>query len=77
MNVDILGGLLVFFFIVVGVAFFVFWIWAFIQVLQRSDEQGYKNGNQLIWVLILLFLTGLGAILYYFLEHRPRTTSGF
>ncbi len=59
----------------IGIGFFVFWIWAFIQVLQHSDEQGYRNGNQLIWVLVLLFLTGLGAILYYFLEHQPRGRS--
>jgi uncharacterized membrane protein len=48
----------------------VLWIWALVKVLQKSDEAGYHTGNQLIWILLLIFLGPVGAALYYFLEHR-------
>jgi hypothetical protein len=53
-----------------GIGLLVLWIWALVKVLQKSDEAGYHTGNQLIWILLLVFLGPLGAALYYFLEHR-------
>lgn len=47
----------------------VFWLLMLIDCLQRDFE------DKLVWVLVLLFLTLLGAILYYFLvkrKERPR-----
>ena len=73
---EFIGFTFIFFLLALGLAATVFWIWAFIKILQHNDSQGYQNGNQLIWVLVVLFLNLLGAVLYYFLEYRPRVESG-
>ncbi|MCX8179508.1 MAG: PLDc N-terminal domain-containing protein [Candidatus Aenigmarchaeota archaeon] len=43
----------------------VFWIWMLIDCLNRK-----KFEDKLIWVLALIFLSCLGAILYYLLVKR-------
>lgn len=73
---ELIGAMFILFFFGLGFVLFAFWIWAFVQVLKQSDEQGYQYGNQLIWILILLFLNFLGALLYYFMEYRSRPSAG-
>ena len=41
----------------------VFWIWMLIDCLKR----GFKNDNdKIVWVLVIVFLSVLGAAIYYF-----------
>jgi hypothetical protein len=47
-----------------GILYFIFWLWMFIDCLQNSHLQGTEK---LIWVLVLLFLHLLGPILYFFI----------
>ena len=47
-----------------GILYFIFWIWMFIDCLQNSHLQGTEK---LIWVLVLLFLHLIGPILYFFI----------
>ena len=42
---------------------FAFWIWMLIDCLKRN----FKNGNdKIVWVLVIVFLSVLGASIYYF-----------
>lgn len=65
-----------------GVFLFVLWIIALIDVIQRDDRdfpqarRGMQSANErLIWILVVIFAHGLGAIIYYFLVMKPCTRS--
>lgn len=47
------------------------WIWALVDCIQVADDSMYQSGSKLIWVLIIVFLTLLGAILYLLIG-RPK-----
>lgn len=57
-------GLIVFVF-VLGLLFFIFWLWMLIAVIRRPSFP-----NKVIWVIVIIFLQVLGALIYYFAEHR-------
>ena len=63
-------GILFFWFIVACAVFAgaIFWVWMFIDCLSREkyDEQNDK----LIWVIVMLFASIFGAILYFFIVRR-------
>jgi len=42
----------------------VFWIWMLIHCIQNPRLDGT---TRLIWILVTIFLHGLGALLYFFL----------
>ncbi|HLB70759.1 MAG: PLD nuclease N-terminal domain-containing protein [Candidatus Methanoperedens sp.] len=44
--------------------FFVFWLWMLIDCAKREIK------NKTAWILILIFTSILGAILYYFMVRR-------
>ena len=50
----------------------VFWIWMLIDVIKRQDKDfPSKSDNQkLIWILVLVFTSYIGAAIYYFLVYR-------
>ena len=51
------------FFILIGIASFVFWIIELIDVCRRE----FRDPNtKLLWVLMVVFLHGLGALIYFF-----------
>jgi len=50
-------------FLLVGLAAFAVWIWALIDAIKTPDGT-FRAGNQLIWVLVILFGNLLGAIIY-------------
>ena len=59
------------FFMIVGCMFMagtVFWVWMFIDCIQKEPSQG---NDKILWVLIILFLHFVGALLY-FLIRRPQ-----
>jgi type VI protein secretion system component VasK len=60
-------GLLLFWFIMIVLVFggIIFWLWMFVDCLVREDFRG--QNDKIVWVLVLLFTSLLGAILYYFL----------
>lgn len=58
-------GILIF--LGIFVFLFVFWIWMIIDCVKRK----FKNENdKIVWILVLIFLSFLGAILYYFIVKR-------
>jgi hypothetical protein len=51
-------------------ALLIFWIWALIDIL-KSDFK--DNTNKIIWLLVVFFLNGFGAILYYFIGRNQKS----
>ena len=43
------------------------WIWMIIDCLQRDFKEG---SERIAWILILIFLSFIGLILYYFIVFR-------
>lgn len=44
----------------------VFWLWMLIDLLQS------KNRDKLVWALLMIFLTVIGSVLYFFLVYLKR-----
>ena len=42
---------------------FAFWIWMLIDCLKRNFK---KDNDKIVWVLVIVFLSVLGASIYYF-----------
>ncbi len=51
---------------------FVLWIWALVDCIQVPDDSLYQSGNKLIWVLVIVFASAIGAILYLAIGRPPR-----
>ena len=51
------------FFILLGVASFVFWI---VEIIDVARRQFPDPNAKTIWLLVVVFLHGLGAVIYYF-----------
>ena len=68
-------GLLFLVFAVLGVALLAFWIWALVDCVQVPDDSMFQSGTKLIWVLIIVFASLIGAILYVVIG-RPKRGSG-
>ncbi|MBW2967326.1 PLDc N-terminal domain-containing protein [Candidatus Woesearchaeota archaeon] len=69
-------GILVFWFLIFVVLFagVIFWLWMFIDCLVRED---YRHPNdKIVWVIVLLFTSVIGAVLYYFFVRRRLNKSG-
>ncbi|PIN77998.1 hypothetical protein COV15_00650 [Candidatus Woesearchaeota archaeon CG10_big_fil_rev_8_21_14_0_10_34_12] len=59
----------VFVLLAVAIAVFVFWIVMLVDALQRR----FKGKNEkLLWVLVLIFASWIGAIIYYFLVYNKK-----
>jgi len=52
---------------VLSIIAFVFWLLMLIDTIKHSHKD-----MKLIWVLIIIFTNIIGAIVYYFMERRPR-----
>jgi len=46
----------------------IFWIWSIIDCATKEPSEG---NDRLIWLLIIIFLNGLGALIYFF-ARRPK-----
>ncbi len=44
-----------------------FWIWMLVDAIKRE----LTDGEKIAWVLVIVFLSWLGAIIYYFAVKRP------
>ena len=49
------------------VSMFVFWILMLIDAIKLSPEK-----TRLIWVIVIIFTQIIGALIYYFVEKKPR-----
>ena len=56
--------------IILVLIFIIFWVWALIDILKSDFED---NIIKLIWLLVVFFLSILGAILYYFIGQKQKT----
>ncbi len=71
----LVGGILIFWliFLVIGLALFIFWIIMLIDAFKRTNWQDDSQKN--LWLILLIVsifvgLSGLAAILYYFIVKR-------
>lgn len=63
---------------VVGLALAALWVLVLVDVLQRSDAEfpgamrGIPSANErLVWILVVLLGSTIGAIVYYFVVMQP------
>lgn len=56
--------------IVISIAIFVLWISTLIDILKSE----FINNNKVIWLLMVIFLPGLGVILYYLIGRGQKKT---
>lgn len=54
--------------LIVGLVFFVLWIWMLIDCLSRKEYAG--DNDKMLWALVIIFAGIIGAGLYYFLVKR-------
>ena len=48
-------------------AMFVFWIMMLIDAIKHAPEK-----MKIVWVIVIIFTSLIGALIYYFVERRPR-----
>ncbi len=60
-------------FLAAGLALFVLWIWAIIDVI-RSDFK--DQTTKIIWIALLIFLPFLGAVIYLFVGKSTKKQNG-
>lgn len=63
--------LLIGFAILASLALFAFWLWMLVDCAQAPEKPG-DSSHKIVWILILVFTSWLGAILYFFIERQPR-----
>jgi len=63
---DLIGGVLA---LIIALGVFIFWLWALIDIL-KSDFR--DSSNKIVWLLVVFFLYGLGALLYYFIGRKQK-----
>jgi branched-subunit amino acid ABC-type transport system permease component len=52
-----------------GLAAFAFWLWMLIDCAQHEPNEG---NTKLVWILILIFTSWIGALIYYFVRRPQR-----
>ena len=61
-------GLMLFFWLVLGLASMVFWVYCLIDILKHE----FSANNKIIWVIVLLGFGPLGMILYWFIGRAQK-----
>ena len=69
-NVD---GIFALFF-VIWIVGFVLMIWALVDAIRVPDDSMYRAGTKLIWVLVILLASFVGAIIYFAVGRPERRT---
>lgn len=41
-----------------------FWIWTIVDVVRVPSDDRFRAGNQLIWILVIIFTQVIGSIIY-------------
>ncbi len=54
---------------IVALALLIFWVWMLTDCLKRPDKKFRYGGSyaKLIWIVVIVSLTFMGALVYYFL----------
>jgi phosphotransferase system glucose/maltose/N-acetylglucosamine-specific IIC component len=52
-----------------GLAVTGFWIWMLIDCVSNEPSEG---NDKIIWILIIIFTHGLGALIYFFVRRPER-----
>ena len=60
--------LIVLFFLGIGVAGTVLWIWMLVECATRESNEG---NDKLVWILVIIFTQWLGALIYLIVR-RPK-----
>ena len=68
----VIGGLLGIVVCVIAIALFVFWIWMLIDCIQRD----FEGNGKVIWILVIVLLSWLGALIYFFVGRGKGTKGG-
>ena len=55
--------------LLIGLLGFVFWIWMLVDCLTKESSEG---NDKIIWALVIFFLSGFGALLYFFIRRPQR-----
>lgn len=50
--------------VAVSVAAFVVWVWTIVDVVKVPSDDRFRAGNQLVWVLVIVFTQIIGSIIY-------------
>ena len=43
---------------------FAVWVWTLVDVIQVPGDDRFRTGNQLIWVLVIVFTQIIGSLIY-------------
>lgn len=54
---------------VIGILATIFWIWMLIDCLKNEPSIG---NDKIIWALVIIFLNGIGALIYYLIRRPER-----
>lgn len=60
---------------IISLGFLAFWIWMLIDVVKRDDNDFADNNSKdqkVIWLLLIIFTSYIGALIYYFVVYSPR-----
>jgi hypothetical protein len=72
MIASIVGGFFGLLFWLIGAALslaaFAFWLWMLIHAI---TNKGLRDGEKIVWVLVIIFLPFIGSIIYFFVG-KPR-----
>ncbi len=50
--------------VLLGLVFFALWVWSLVDVIRVPDDDRFRAGNQLIWVIVIVFTQIIGTIIY-------------
>jgi Phospholipase_D-nuclease N-terminal len=65
---DVLIALFVLVFVVGGIAAT---IYALVDAVRMPNDQAFKTGTQLVWVLVILLAQGVGGLVYLLVGRPP------
>lgn len=51
--------------------FTAYWVWMLVDAI-RVPDGGYRAGDKIVWVIVIVLTGWLGALIYHFVG-RPRT----
>ncbi len=49
------------------VLMFILWLWMLIDAIKYAPEK-----MKIVWIIVIIFTSIIGALIYYFVEKRPR-----
>lgn len=65
------GAGLVLFFLVFVVGGLALMIYALVDAVRMPDDASFKTGTQVVWVLVIVLTSGIGAIIYLIVGRPP------